>query len=264
MRPYAAIFRARWQALLTYRAAALAGFLTQLFWGGIRIMILEAFYREAPPGGVPIPIDHVRTYIWLSQATIMILGFNVDGELAALVRSGGIATELLRPVGLFGNWYARSVALRTAPTLLRAVPLLVIAWLAGGLALPPGAAQAWCWAASTVASVLLSAALTTVLSMTLLWNLAGEGVRWLVNPCVWVLSGLLMPLPLFPDRLQWLIRALPFRGMMDVPCRIWSGDIPPAAAVVEIGGQLAWAAALAWLGVVVARRGVRRLVIAGG
>jgi ABC-2 type transport system permease protein len=185
-------------------------------------------------------------------------------ELSALVRSGGIANELLRPVGLFGNWYARSVALRTAPTLLRAVPLLLFAWLVGGLALPPGAVQAFLWVASTGAAVLLSAALTTILSMTLLWNLAGEGVRWLVNPCVWVLSGLLMPLPLFPDRLQWLIRALPFRGMMDIPCRIWSGDIAPSMAVAEIVGQLAWAAALAGVGIVVARRGARHLVIAGG
>jgi len=227
-------------------------------------MILEAFFREAPAGAAPIPFPHVVSYIWLSQATSGLLSFNADSDLAEKVRSGGIAGELLRPVGLFGNWYARSVALRTAPTLLRAVPLLLGAAVLGGLTPPPNIAQAGLWAISLAAAVLLSAALTTILSMTLLWNLAGEGLRWLFLPFLWLFCGLSMPLPLFPDRMQWLIHALPFRGMMDVPCRIWTGDIPPAAAGLEIGVQLLWTGAIALLGVAVAARGARRLELQGG
>lgn len=43
MTPYLAILSARFRTLLQYRAAAAAGFGTQLFWGLIRMMIFEAF-----------------------------------------------------------------------------------------------------------------------------------------------------------------------------------------------------------------------------
>ena len=44
IRAYLAAFRARFQLMLQYRAAALAGFTTQCWWGAIRIMVFAAFY----------------------------------------------------------------------------------------------------------------------------------------------------------------------------------------------------------------------------
>ena len=46
MRPYRAAFAARFQLMLQYRAAALAGFATQCWWGGLKVMIFAAFYGE--------------------------------------------------------------------------------------------------------------------------------------------------------------------------------------------------------------------------
>ena len=45
-RPYLAPFRARFQLMLQYRAAALAGFATQCWWGGIKIMVFAAFLKR--------------------------------------------------------------------------------------------------------------------------------------------------------------------------------------------------------------------------
>ena len=40
-----------------------------------------------------------------------------------------------------------------------------------------------------------------------------------------VFSGLIIPLPLFPDWLQPLLYWQPFRGLADVPYRIYGGNI---------------------------------------
>ena len=46
MSSYAAILSANFRTLLQYRSAAIAGLVTQIFWGLIRVMIFEAFYRS--------------------------------------------------------------------------------------------------------------------------------------------------------------------------------------------------------------------------
>jgi ABC-2 type transport system permease protein len=60
--------------------------------------------------------------------------------------------------------------------------------------------------------------------------------------------------------LNWL----PFRAIMDVPFRLYSGHLPAAQAPLLIGQQLLWAAILVLIGRLVLSRGLRRLVVQGG
>ena len=114
MKPYWSIFSARFRLLLQYRSAAAAGVATQFFWGLIRVMIFQAFYENST-GDVPMSLEQVVAYVWLGQGFLLLLPFRGDGEVHAMIRSGNVAYELLRPVGLYGLWYAREVASRIAP-----------------------------------------------------------------------------------------------------------------------------------------------------
>ena len=121
LRPYRAILSARFRMLLQYRAAALAGLWTQIFFGLVLLMIYEAFYRSTTVRQ-PMTFAEVVSYVWLGQALLAMLPWNADAEIRAMVRSGAVAYELCRPVDLYSLWYARALAWRTAPTILRAVP----------------------------------------------------------------------------------------------------------------------------------------------
>jgi ABC-2 type transport system permease protein len=77
--------------LLQYRAAAIAGFVTQMFWGSIKIMIFVAFYAASGSDEHPMSLAAVITYVWLGQALLGILPRNIDQEIRELVRSGGVA-----------------------------------------------------------------------------------------------------------------------------------------------------------------------------
>lgn len=63
IKPYCAVYRARFLVLLQYRGAAFAGMMTQLWWGAMKIMVLAAFYRQAP--AQPLPLSDAVTYLWL-------------------------------------------------------------------------------------------------------------------------------------------------------------------------------------------------------
>jgi ABC-2 type transport system permease protein len=271
MGPYLAIVSARFRTLLQYRAAALAGAGTQALFGLVRLMVLEAFYRST---AAPQPLSFAQAvgYIWLGQVTFTMQPYNLDRDVRALVRTGTVAYELVRPVDLYGFWYARALGWRTAPMLLRTVPMLVLAigllpllglpeWALGP---PASAAAAGLWMLSLIGALAVSAAITTLMSISLLWTISGEGVAVLLASVVSLFSGMVIPLPLFPDWAQPLLHALPFAGLMDLPARIYTGNIPAGQAGWALLHQAIWALVLVGLGRWLLGRSAQRIVVQGG
>ena len=270
MRAYAAVIDARFRTLMQYRAAAIAGVFTQLFFGFVLVMVYEAFYRssDAPK---PMTFGQVATYVWLGQALLAMLPWNVDTEIRTMVRNGAVAYELCRPVDLYGLWYARAVAQRTAPTLLRVVPMVIIAaWILPLVGLDdwrlhapaPGAVVPFVLALGL--AVALSCAITTLITVSLLWTIAGEGVVAMAATVVAFGSGMIVPLPLFPGWLQQILGYLPFAGVVDLPFRVYNGDIPTSDVWFVLVRQLAWTLLLVGIGRWVLARGMRRIVVQGG
>ena len=83
MKAYLAILSSRFLALLQYRAAAVAGVCTQLFFGLVRVMIFDGFYRSSS-GPQPMTYDQVVTYIWLGQAMLALSGVDLVLECSGL------------------------------------------------------------------------------------------------------------------------------------------------------------------------------------
>jgi len=263
VRAYWSLLSARFRMLLQYRAAALAGLGTQLFWGIIRMMVFEAFYRSTD-AAQPMSLPDIITYVWLTQAMLHLVPFRVDVELVSMFRDGSIVYELARPLDLYWTLYSRSLAIRTAPTLLRAVPMVSLAALFLGLQLPPSWASFGAFVASLGGAVLLTTAVSTLTNVTAMWTLSAQGVSTMMSVMVMLLAGSYVPLPLFPSWAQGVLQFLPFRGILDTPFRLWMGHIPPAETAGLVLHQLAWTAAIVLVGRLVVRRGTRRLVVQGG
>src|SRR5881409_1283826 len=152
-----------------------------------------------------VTFPQVVSYVWLGQALLGMLPWNADVEVRAMVRTGAVAFELCRPIDLYGLWYARALAWRTAPTVLRAVPMCVIAAFclpligldAWRLTPPPSLASAVAFAVTITCTLLLGCALTTLINISLLWTISGDGAVIFMTTLVTFLSGMIVPLPLF-------------------------------------------------------------------
>jgi ABC-2 type transport system permease protein len=270
VRPYVAILGARFRTMLQYRAAALAGLWTQVFFGVVLISVYEAFYASTDRPQ-PLSFPQVVSYVWLGQALLALLPWNADSEVRGLVRSGAVVYELCRPLDLYTLWFVRAMAWRMAPTLLRAVPMVLLAMfvlplvgLAEWRLQPPDPAAGVGFAAAMICTLLLSCALTTLINITLMWTISGDGALVLLTALVTVCSGMIVPLPLFPDWAQPLLLALPFAGLVDLPFRIYVGSIDPGGVPAVLLHQLFWTALLVLAGRWLLSRGLRRLVVQGG
>lgn len=262
MTAYLAIAGARLRALLQYRAAAAAGIVTHIFWGLIRMMIFEAFYRSSA-AAQPMSYPEVVTYIWLGQATLALTLGSADMDVRAMVRTGTVAYEMVRPMDVYWTWFSRTIAARLAPMALQVVPVLLIGAMFG-LGPPPTVASAAAWAAGTAGALLVTTALWTLASISLLWTISGEGVARLIPTLGYCFCGMLIPIPLMPPWAQPIVTALPFWTVMDAPFRLYLGHIPPEGAGIILLHQLAWTVGLVLFGRWLLGRAFGRLVVQGG
>ena len=271
VRPYLAIFAARFLMMLQYRAAAVAGIITQFWFGAIMVMALSAFYMSGG-GSASITRAEAITYIWLGQAFLGLLPWNVDPEIVLLMRTGNVAYERLRPINTYIYWLVRAMAWRTAATLLRSMPLLIVtcvlfefAGLGDWSLQPPPSLQALAlFVLSMVAVVFLSSAITTLLNISVVWIISDQGINMVTNSLVIILSGMVIPLPLFPDWMHPVLFVQPLAGLVDIPYRIYFGNLSGAKALGSIGLQVFWTAALIVLGNLLMARTMRRIQIQGG
>ena len=119
-------------------------------------------------------------------------------------------------------------------------------------------------AGALTAAVFLAASINALMNITMFWTLAGHGISVMVGGLLFVLSGMIVPLPLMPDWLQPLLNALPFCGLMDTPFRLLTGSLPPQVLPRLLAHQLGWTAALVLAGRWFMAKSLRRLVVQGG
>lgn len=189
-----------------------------------------------------------------------------------MVRSGDVAYERLRPLDTYSYWYARAVARRTAPPLLRAIPLVVVTGVAlplfgygaWGLSPPAGFGPAALFAVSMVFVIALASAFSTLLDLLVVATLSERGVNTFVAPLATVFSGSLVPLPLLPDWMQPMMRYQPFAGLLDFPLRIYSGHLVGSEAVAAMVRQAAWVIVFIAIGRALTVRVMARLQTQGG
>ncbi|HEV8051371.1 MAG TPA: ABC-2 family transporter protein [Parachlamydiaceae bacterium] len=263
MKAYLAILYVRMVTLFQYRGAAFAGVATQIFWAMIKTMILTAFYAQAPTSQ-PISLTQAITFIWLGQALLALLPWNIDKELETQIKNGNVSYELVRPINLYSLWYARAFAIRTVPTIMRCIPVFIIAILFFELSAPISWAAALAFAISLIFGSFLSTAITTLIIISLFWTISGEGIQRLMPHVALLLSGLIVPLPLYPEWLQPFLNLQPLRGVIDIPSRLYTGVIPAHEAFYYLGFQLIWILILVGIGRWLMGRALKQIVIQGG
>ena len=91
-----------------------------------------------------------------------------------------------------------------------------------------------------------------------------KGIIALVPAICEFLSGDLLPLPFFPEKLRKFAELSPFGSLQNVPLRIFGGDIAGTHMICSIALQLFWCIVITAMGYSLMHRGMRRLCIAGG
>lgn len=263
---YAAVAARSFRRFSTYRVATLAGIFTNSVFGVIYSYAYLALWHQRPDAGGYDATDAV-TYVWLGQAllmTVALWGGGTTDDLADRIRTGDVAIDLYRPVGLIGWYLAGDLGRATYHALTRGVVPTILGVLLFRIALPASPAAALGFVVSVTLAVVTSFAIRFLVACTAFWSLDQTGVRMLSGVLAIFLSGMTLPLVIFPEPLRSIALALPWASYLQTPADIWLGHRSGAGIVSGLAVQALWIAVLLALCQVVLGAATRKVVVQGG
>ncbi|MBI2762007.1 MAG: ABC-2 family transporter protein [Chloroflexi bacterium] len=139
-------------------------------------------------------------------------------RIAEEIRTGDFAYSLIRPYNFVLFRYAQAMGDRVVKLAVNVVVAMPLALLfSGGLgldarALIPGVVV-------VVAAITLDFLMVLILHLLALWVEDTGPFEFIYDRLLMILGGMLLPIALFPDRLEAVARALPFSSVINGPAQ---------------------------------------------
>ena len=263
---YVAIATRGFRRYSTYRAATLAGIFTNCVFGVIYSYAYLALWAQRPDAGGYDATDAV-TYVWIGQAllmTVALWGGGTTDDLAERIRTGDVAIDLYRPVGLV-PWYLASDLGRAAYHFLtRGWPRRWSGSCCSTSRCRRRGPRPRPFLVSLVLAVTTSFAIRFLVAASAFWLLDQSGVRMLSGVTALFLSGMVLPLVIFPEPLRSIALALPWASYLQTPADIWLGHRVGLDLLAALGLQVIWVVVLLGLCQVTVAAATRKVVVQGG
>ncbi len=263
MRLFWELARRAFQRQMTYRAAAIAGLATNFFFGILRFSVMIALFgtRQEVAG---MTVQGAITYTCLAQGVISFLSLFSWYDLMNTVYSGGVASDLLKPMNYYSFWLAQDFGRAVAQLILRGLTMMAAYAIFIGLVYPSSAGQWLTVGMALGLAWLVSFSYRFLINLTAFWFPNALGIGRFAFILSWFTSGFLMPLRFFPTWFQRLCQLTPFPYTVNVISEVYLGLVKGPQLIQTLTMQLAWAVVLILLGQLLLRAGMKRLVILGG
>ena len=267
MRFYLSYFKLRFISSLQYKAAAIAGISTQIFFGLVFIMVYLAFY-ESGSSNYPMNVNELVSYLWLNQCLFsLVYMFYKDREIFDLIKSGNIAYELVRPKKLYFMWYCKIIGQRLSKVVLRCIPGLIFAMLLPSpycISLPYSFSNFIMFIITLIIGTFLMTSLITLFHIITLYSLDEKGIFAFFGVIGDILSGGIVPIPLFPEIMQKITNVLPFRYVSDLSFRVYSNNITISESFTGLIVQIVWLIITILIGNLLLNKALKKVVVQGG
>ena len=265
MSSYFGLFKMTFKGELQYRAKAISGVVTQVFWGLMYIYLYTAFMGGKVIEG--FSISQMISYVWIGQAFFVLRFSDLPKNCGKEIENGNVCYKFVRPVDLYNQWYAEHFGYKLSATLIRCLPLTVVAFLLPKnmrLMLPTSLSSFVLFATALLLGALITSAISMISVFLTFKTMSAKGTASIMNTICGVLGGMYVPLVFMPQSVQNVLNYLPFRFIMDLPARIYVGNIPPMEAIKFIGIAIGWLIALITIGKLLMKVAGKSTVIQGG
>jgi ABC-2 type transport system permease protein len=260
---YVALFTRSVRANFAYRQAIVPSMVSAAISYAVPLLVWRHVYA-ASPHAPALPADALFPYLLLAGCLNFAFGMNVEFRVGQRIRTGMIATDLLKPVD-FQLAQASQALSDGLFNVLLCLPIAGVAYgmLRSGL-LPANLAAFLLAVPSALLAFVIMFAVSFLFVQAAFFTYSGYGILAARNALQQTFSGLSAPLILFPAWLRHVSEWLPFRHTIYTPLSIYLGWARGRDALALLFVQALWALGLLALGKGALALALRRLEIQGG
>ena len=265
MQSYRGLFKMSFKGELQYRSKAISGVTTQFFWGIMYVYLYISFMGGNLVEG--FSISQMASFVWLGQAFFVLRYIDLPKKCAKEIENGDVCYKFVRPVNLYNQWYFEHLGYKLSATLLRFLPIVLIAFLLPHnirLSLPVSFNAFLLFLITLIIGALMTSAISMIVVYLTFKTQSAKGTQTIVNTLCGVLGGFFIPIPLMPVAIQNVLNYLPFRFIVDLPFRIYIGNIGLKSALMFSLLSLAWLIVLIIIGKLLLKQALKKTVIQGG
>ncbi|MCK6529276.1 ABC-2 family transporter protein [Myxococcota bacterium] len=226
--------------------------------------VYAAIYASGPDRIGDHSLPEIAGYVALVQTLRTLYANNISFFIGQAIRTGQIATFLLRPVSF--PWFAIAYTSGRGASNLVTIggPTLLAFGALGALPAPASAVHFAAFLALALAAFLVYNLVFTLAGLLGFYvEFSGE-IGWSVELVAMLLGGATVPLTFFPEAVERFCRALPFATIYFVPVEAWLGKLPADRLLPAVGEAWLWVAVLAVAVQAMYARGRHHLSVQGG
>lgn len=263
MKPYLYIAKIRIQKLLAYSFDVFATIGLQAL-----VMIAMCYFWIAVYGqeesALGVSRNAMLTYTIISTAISSLFTIEVEQKIQQAVRKGSIATDLLKPVNLFGMYLAEDLADILVNFFQKTFILLVIGAIFITVPKPESTQAFNLFLLSMVLSYAINWLFSAIFGLWAFTAISMYAISALKKHIIRLLSGSIIPIWFFPDTLKNILMLLPFPYIYQLPLGIFIGKYSGQEAMNLLLLQLLWVIVLIVSFAFLSRRITKRLMVQGG
>lgn len=260
---YVALFVRSVRANFAYRSSLLPSMVSAGISYAVPVLVWRHVYA-ANPRAATVPAAALFPYLLLAGCLNYALGMSVEFRIGQRIRTGAIATDLLKPVD-FQLAQASQALSDGLFNVFLCLPIGFVAYLALGQGMFPASGLALIGFVFSVAlSFVIMFSISFLFVQAAFFTYSGYGIFAARTALQQTFSGLSAPLVMFPLWLRSLSEWLPFRHTIHSPISIYLGWTRGAALWHTLAEQALWAVLLFGLGRWTLGLALRRLEIQGG
>jgi ABC-2 type transport system permease protein len=255
---YFEVARLSFRRFSTYRQAVIAGVFTNTVFGFILASVLRTALGTRNVGG--LTAASATSFTFLGQGMLMVVMAFGDFDELEKVRTGEVATALMRPLDYSAFRLASDLGRSLFYALARGLPPFVVGWLVYRFPLA-APAQFASFLVLVVLAAVVASRWWNIVSTLAFWMTDGSGAMQLGVVVSTFATGSIIPLQFLPDGLKAVVRLTLWAAMVQRPVEVFLGiGAAWRCAFLQVG----WIVLLEAVLRVELRFARRKLVIQGG
>lgn len=210
-------------------------------------------------------LDRENTLKYIIVATLMsaFIECNIIEWINAQIRTGNIAMELIRPIDFKKMIFSRHLGDSIARIVFYCIPLTVIVHIVMRRSLLCHT-QILYGLLSIILAYCIQFLYSLIIGLSAFWLIVTWPFNMLLGAVYKLLSGVWIPITMFPDLLYKINLFLPFRAIYAIPVTILTDQMETETISESIITQLIWIICLYVIAEIVWKVGKRKLIVQGG